>query len=514
MIYTKPRSSTAYLNIVRRRPLVIAVPIVVLVSSAVLSLSKFPKFYESTAVLRLVSNKELSSADFASRLADFRRQLSAHESIANLLEVIGTQGTSQEADARSKISVEPDMTSNAERGSFAISFLANDPEKARAATDLLASTLVIANANRQQSQTSDSDALRNRLSDVLNKLRELETLDPSLSGLQSEPPKSIGPSAASQYSREALRSQQLNIESLKDQQYKIQQQLADIEQRISGQRQIVELQKKGSTLGSNPAYAVLISKRAELQGQRDTLINRQELTDKHPRVLAINDQIAAINRQIEELRQQEATTASQTPEARELAGLESDRNRLKLDLEVIGRDLARRSVNASAPSVPQLTLPVGRNPASSKRSEEYLALTRTYDEISGELKRIDGRSEVPSFDIRVLEPARAPERPISRNRELLIAINALVGLLIGLTVAGLVESRRFNSLVDARDVEYHTRLPLLSAIPRVMTSEQRRSARRRAFGLIGLTTVTSAVAVFGLARVFVALDILSLLTNK
>jgi capsular polysaccharide biosynthesis protein len=514
MIYTKPRSSAAYLNIVRRRPLVIAVPIVVLICSAVLSLSKFPEFYESTAVLRLVPNKELTSADFASRLADFRRQLSDRESIANLLEVIGTQGTAQEADARSKISVEPDTTSKAEPASFAVSFLANDPQKARAATDFLASALVTANANRRQSQTSDSDALRKRLADVLDKLRELETEDPSLSGLQSEPPKSNAPSAASQYSHEALRTQQLNIESLKDQQYKIEQQLVDLERRISSQRQIVELQKKGSSLGSNPAYAVLISKRSELQGQRDTLINRQELTDKHPRVLAINDQIAAINRQIEELRQQEATTASQTPEARELAGLESDRNRLKLDLEVIGRDLARRSVNASAPSVRQSTSPARRNPANSKRSEEYLALTRTYDEISGELKRIDGRSEVTSFDIRVLEPARAPERPVSQNRELVIAINALVGLLIGLTAAGLFESRRFNSLVDARDVEYHTRLPLLAAIPRVITSEQRRRARRRSLGLIGLTTVTSAVAVFGLARVFVAVDILSLLTKK
>src|SRR6185369_3616072 len=110
MIYTKPRSSTAYLNILWRRPLVIAIPIVVLVSSAVLAVSRFPKSYESTALLRIVSNKEISSADFATRLADFRRQLSAHESIAQLLDAIGAQESTQESDARSKISVEPDTS--------------------------------------------------------------------------------------------------------------------------------------------------------------------------------------------------------------------------------------------------------------------------------------------------------------------------------------------------------------------------------------------------------------------
>jgi hypothetical protein len=94
----------------------------------------------------------------------------------------------------------------------------------------------------------------------------------------------------------------MNVESLKDQKYKLEQQIADSDKRIAAQRQIVESQKRTSVPRDNPTYALLISRRAELQGQRNNLLNRQELTDKHPRVLVITDQISAINNQLEELR--------------------------------------------------------------------------------------------------------------------------------------------------------------------------------------------------------------------
>ena len=134
---------------------------------------------------------------------------------------------------------------------------------------------------------------------------------------------------------------------------KSQQVLADVERRIIEQRQIVEQQRKGSALRDNPTYGAPIPKRTELQGQHAALINRQQLTDKHPRVLAISDQIQAINRQIEELRRQDSALVSQSPQARELATRRSERNRLKIELEITGRELVGRSSDQSVAPAPE-----------------------------------------------------------------------------------------------------------------------------------------------------------------
>jgi hypothetical protein len=309
----------------------------------------------------------------------------------------------------------------------------------------------------------------------------------------------------------------MTMESLKDQQYKFQQQLAEVDRRITTQRQILEQQKKVTGLRDNATYAALIAKRTELQGQRDTLVNRQELTDKHPRVLAINDQIAAINRQIEELRQLDATLVSQSPEARELATLESERNRLKIDLEVAGRELARRSAGqplaAAAPEPP----PVRRD-ASASKIEKYLGLKRSYLEATNELKDLEAEREQPSgagsTQLRILEPATLPDRPVAPDRPLFISVAAATGLALGAVFALFAEARRIKALQDIRDVEHYTRLPLLAAIPRITTMRERRHAWWRAKARITIVTAISALAVFALTRIFIASDVFALIINR
>src|SRR5262249_43361303 len=158
--------------------------------------------------------------------------------------------------------------------------------------------------------------------------------------------------------------------------------------------------------------------------------NRQQLTDKHPRVLAINDQISAINRQIDELRQQDAGLVSQSPEARELAALESDRNQLKVDLEVAGRELARRSAMPPA-KVGSEPSPVRRGTDVSKLVGKYLDLKRSYAEVTKEIRNSEANREISgnqTEQLQVIQSANLPERPLPANRSLVIASSLAVGL--------------------------------------------------------------------------------------
>lgn len=519
----RPRSIADYSRAAGRRKLILLVPALVLAIATGITLRDLPNLYESTARLRFTSVKTGGASNVSIHLHEFREHLTSRETLATLISAPRLSAESSESvisQMRGRIAIEPDASREAQPGAFTLSYRATDPETARRTTDEMADRLVTLSSKEPSLASSDAEVVRKRADDIAIQLRELEHKDPWLTGVRPDPSvTSPSPSSrSSQPSPEAIRAQQMTIDSLKDQQYKIHQQLADVDRRITAQRQIVEQQKRGSTLRDNPTYAVLIAKRAELQGQRDTLINRQELTDKHPRVLAINDQIAAINRQIEELRQQDTALVSQSPEARELAALESERNRLKIDLEVTGRELVRRSANGPVQAATPGPLPARRSAGASKLAEQYLGLNRSYQEATSELQNAEARLQRADgagvAQLRVLEPATLPVRSVLPNRALLIPAAAAVGVVLGAIFAFFAESRRFTSLRDARDVEYYTRLPLLAAIPRTATASERRRGRWRAAARLAFATATSVVATFALTKIFIAADIFALIIKK
>jgi uncharacterized protein involved in exopolysaccharide biosynthesis len=65
---------------------------------------------------------------------------------------------------------------------------------------------------------------------------------------------------------------------------------------------------------------------------------------------------------------------------------------------------------------------------------------------------------------RILDPARAPDRPFFPNPLLFVTVGIVLGLVVGLAVAGLAEilDHSFKSLAD---VEATVPYPVLSAVP-------------------------------------------------
>lgn len=516
----RSRNLADYCRAGLRHKLLLITPVLVLATAAGASLVRLPNLYKSTAIVG-VANPKPGESDLTSRLSDFRQQVKSNEVLEAVLAKQASQDQSPEnsaAQIRQCISVDAEPQS----GSLALSYRAADPEIARQVTSELASRLVTnslkTSLKAPATSSAELEALHQRATDISSRLRELEANYPRLSVETEYPASTQSVRSPQQPSAEMARAQQMTIDGLKDQQYKFQQQLADVERRISEQRQIVEQQSKGSALRGNPVYAALITKRTELQGQRDTLINRQELTDKHPRVLAINDQIEAINRQIEDLRRQDVALVGQSPEARELASLSSERNRLKIELEVTGREIARRSSSQSLSPAPEpQSAPSRRETGSSKLAQEYLALKRSQKEVAAQIQEAEARSSKEtgaSVELKLEQPADLPISPITPDRALILAVAVVLGLAIGAVFVLFAESTRFNSLEDARDVEYYTRLPLLATIPKTATAHERRVALWRNNARIFLGSAVAVALTFALARVFIAADIFSLITKK
>ena len=520
----RPSTLTDYFRAARRRKSFIIVTALVFVIAAHLSLERVANIYESHASLIIETS---STAEQARRVNALQQQITnrtrlegiiaKHELFKKEIEK-GTRIDDLISQMRASIAVS--MDSNREN-QFIISYRATVPEIAHEVTAELADQLIAESSKALPSESlgSEINLLRQRAVDVSSQLRQLEEEAPWLLTINEATPISPAPPVA-RTSQETLRAQQMTIESLKDRQYLIQQQLADLERRIASQRQVIEQQKKNSTLRDNPTYAVLIAKRTELQGQRDTLINRQELTDKHPRVTAITDQINAINRQIEELRQMDSGQVSQSPEARELSSLESERNRLKLELEINNREMARRMSNSplQAATPAPAASPARRDGASARLAQQYLGLKRSYEELTARAQEGESnRQPAPGSQaeqFRLLDQATLPDQPIWPNRWLLMLAALAVGLALGACFAVLAGSRRLKSLQGASDVERYTQATLLAAIPRTLTATERKLAGRKAKLRLAIGTVIAAVATFALSEIFIITNIFALLSKK
>jgi hypothetical protein len=109
-----------------------------------------------------------------------------------------------------------------------------------------------------------------------------------------------------------------------------------------------------------------------------------------------------------------------------------------------------------------------------------------------------------SQQFRIVDPARRPERPRSPDRVRMVLIGALVGLGIGLAIAGLLEYRD-TSLRTEDDVLVALSLPVLALVPTMNSGKGLRGGRRRRllqFGSSGATMVVTSLTAVGKLRIF------------
>lgn len=546
----RPRGLTEYLQALRRHKLAIIIPALVVMIASAIAIKILPNTYESSTFIMVESpqgerSSEKSLPDLSQRLGNIRQQVTSRsrlEAVINKFGLFKKQLDKGErlddllADMRGLIGVDVSANQESVTKAFMLSYRDQDPEMAQKVTAELAEQLIADNVEAMKSLASgETEVLNQRATELSAKLHQLELANSWLLNLREDAPVIPSPYASggggnrgasqARVNIEAERNQTMTVENLKDQQYRLEQQLAEIEKRIAELRPVVEQQKKASPLSGNPAYGLLITQRAQLQGERDNLINRQELTDKHPRVLAVNDKIAAINRQIEELKQQNAGAVVQTQEARDVRQLESDRTRVKADLEVARRAVDRQIANPPRPAVVStgggstvVSTPATRDPNSARIAQDYLGLKADYKDIiskkqDAELKeKTIGSAKVEQY--RVLDQANLPQLPVAPNRKLLMGISALLGLGAGIGFAFILEFRRFSSLQDVKDVEYFTKLPMLAAIPRTLTAQERNLEKQRNSRRMAMGAAAAIVATFALTGFFIVTNLFSLIGKK
>jgi polysaccharide chain length determinant protein (PEP-CTERM system associated) len=136
-------------------------------------------------------------------------------------------------------------------------------------------------------------------------------------------------------------------------------------------------------------------------------------------------------------------------------------------------------------------------------TRDYTTLQKTYADLltKKEDSQIAANLERRQIgeQFKILDPARVPEKPASPNRPMLDAAGAGAGLALGILLAGFFEFRD-TSVKSEADITFVAALPVLAAVPQMITAAERRRHKRRQL-LTGAATL--AVLLLAAAAVIV-----------
>jgi polysaccharide biosynthesis transport protein len=240
---------------------------------------------------------------------------------------------------------------------------------------------------------------------------------------------------------EKARHQRTELES-------IQQRLAGLDAAAPTDRVFVET--------SNPAMQKLQGTLSELQLERNNL--SLEVTDRHPRLQAIDDRIREVR---SEMRREVGAQIAM------LRNREEFLNRQIGELQQKNREL------------PTLELSLQRLQREAKTNDDLLALLKTkhQEALIKEAEQIE--------EVSIVRPATEPDAPIGGETANTMLVGAVLGLALGLVLA-FVRETLDTSIGTIEDVEAYLGVPVLGVVPHIDSREtvQRILERRPALAQI------------------------------
>lgn len=400
---------------------------------------------------------------------------------------------------------------------FTVAYTAPDPEVAARVSNTLAALFIEENSRQRERQAvGTSQFLEGQLGELRQRLTAQERR------ITEYKERHLG---------ELPEQREVNLRALERLQAQLS--LAQENQRRAGERRTLITQ----SLNDLDVAAALAASSATTPDVRpaDTAaarlsVLRQELaalqttySDKYPDVIHLQEQIRILEARAkaEEAQKAASPPASAAPKPDPQGG------RLGRDLRLASQnpyvlslvaqaDQAAVEAKATAEEIAKLNRQIAvyqqRLENTPKREQELALITRDYETTRETFRSLlakrgeaDMAAELEqrqkSEQFRVIEPARWPESPTGPNRLRLL----LVGLVLALGAAGaavVIAEQVDTSFRRADEVRAAVALPVLSTIPRIVTEDDRRRARRQhrmavaavAVGLLAVIGTTFAVA--------------------
>lgn len=525
----RQRGPSEYAQSLRRRKWLIILPTIAIASAIAFVVMRLPSVYQSSALL-VVKQGSLTTSVLGSDPYEMSRKMEgftkAATSRSNLEQLIKhynlykeerERGLSMDAIitkmATKDVEVELSQRNDIING-FTISFKGRDPRTAKAVTEELAGKCVSESVIDSTIEGEKSQEFFNQ--QVESKRMEMEAIEKerldymrnNLSNLPSE-------QAALVEQLSGLRDQQKTLYSeigrLRDQ-ATLQRTLLSAK-KDQAQRDIARIQAENTdNITNSQVYAELVKQRTMLESELQQM--KKTLTDKNPDVVAKREQIANVERQIEQERTRdqerierrrktltEGLGNGETPETAAIAaniqGLDNERVRQEALLAQTDREIA--SINQRLSNIPTTEVNLD---ALTRRFQTAKA---AYEDMLQKSQRALLASDVNKSNqgeaLILRDAANLPQTPVAPKRALLIALGLALGFGIGLLLAMMAEAPRFFTIQTMDDAEHYTGLPVLVALPELMTPEEARRRPRLRLAALAAGLVVSLASVPVLIKV-------------
>ena len=515
----RQRTPAEYLKILKRRKWLIILPVIAVTVAASYAIYKLPDVYKSSTLIVVKPSTlpqsvvPMGTDDALTRqLAGITQVVASRSSLEPLIDKYELykaerlRGEPMESIFRmilNDIKVDVNTTRNDITNGFDISFRYRDPRIAQAMTQEPASKDI--SVQQAEQVGAAKAALQFMNSQVEQTKAELDTIDGKRLKFMQENlpnlPTSVG-SLMGQLTgwREQQKSLITEIGRLQDRRSSLAAQLTLIEKQA--QQMLDDLSQDSTDPKTTPAWADLVNRKADLQGELQRI--KTEYREKHPDYQAKQAQIDAVQKEMDSM---VADWKARIEEKKKKLQGRPDLqvSAMKLEIRNIDAEIARQQKN-QADTENQINListrinsVPGAEVALTALDREYETKKTVYDKLLDEQQKIalnaQATEQQQAQGIEVIDPANLPAKPVAPKRLLLIGMAVAAGLALGLLLAGIFEAPLLLTIQTTEDARHYTGLPVLIAVPELMTPQEARALPRRRRLLLAAGVVATIVSI-------------------
>jgi polysaccharide chain length determinant protein (PEP-CTERM system associated) len=515
----RQRTTGEYLKILRRRKWLIILPLIAITSAVAYVVYRLPDVYESVTLI-VVKPSTLPNSVVPSMTEDsLTRQLAGISQVVtsrSSLEPLVTKydlyasersrGEPMESvidTMRGDIKVAVNTSRNDITNAFNISFRGRNPKTTQAVTAELASRYI----DEQTKNTVTSTASARQFIDqqVLQTKQELDAVDKQRLDFMTANAQNLPSGGAALVSQlTGLREQQKALMSetgrLQDRRSALASQLTLLKKQSEQTRD--DLAENMTDPKTTLAWAELTKRKADLQAELQQLLANYK--PKHPDVIAKEAQIEGIttemDRMIAEWKEKIKVKQEKLANRPDLsvAGLAVEVKMVEGEIKRQQKMLADNE-KAIADIITRINNVPGAEVALGAIEREYQTKKTAYDQLLSQQQKIalgnEAATQQQGEGIEVIDPANLPSKPVAPKRFMLAGIGLAVGLGVGLFMAGVFEVPRLLTIQNSEDARHYTGLPVLVAVPELLTPQEARSKPRKRLLLLAAGMVATIVSI-------------------
>jgi polysaccharide chain length determinant protein (PEP-CTERM system associated) len=515
----RQRKPSEYLKILQRRKWLIILPAIAITTAVVWVVLKLPDVYESTTLI-VVKPATLPSSvvptvaedNLTRQLASISQVVTSRSSLEPLVEKYELykaerlRGEPMEGIIellRKDIKVEVNKSRSDITDGFDISFRYRDPKLAQAVTSELAGRYISAQTTNMVNSTT---AAKQFIDNQVNQAKEaLSAVDKQRLDFMSSHVGNLPTEAESLFNqlsglREEQKALMAEVGRLQDRRAAASNQLILIKQQ--GIQNIEDAATNLTDPKTTMAWSNLVTRRAALEGELTRL--RQELKEKHPDVIAKQKEVDQVKDQMDQML---AEWKEKIKEKQERLEKRPDLTASSVQAEINMTDgEIKRQQKALAENEKQIASIVDRinnvpgvEVALGAIERDYQTKKAAYDELLQQQQKISlgasAASEQQGEGIEVIDPANLPAKPVAPKRLMLSSLGLGIGLGLGLLLVGLVEGPRLLTIQNSEDARHYTGLPVLLAVPELLTPQEARAVPRRRKLLLAAGVVATIMSI-------------------